>query len=545
MANTPTKCSFLAFFLEWAKFRRWEVPACHIRACHWLENRGDHAVLLAFRGFSKSTLLGAYNAWRYWNDPTYRILHQGDQDKTAYKTARDTKNVLTRHPWTRDRFNPNTIRGDIAFWWVPGADDERNPSMQASGILSNITSSRADEVQNDDVEVPKNIGTPEAREKLRYRLSEQTFILVPGGRTLYVGTPHTHDSLYDEQIRMGAEFLKIPLFEHEKRIKGEGSSGIFEIEFVPEVVFTGIGEFTRVLEPGKDYRIKGKRIEFAEPLASDVDLYAGNAWPERFTNKEMIKNRRKCKTINEWDSQYQLHAKPITDIRLDPDRLVPYEVEPEFHTANRELVMMLGKTRIVSATARWDPASGKLRSDTSSLSVVFQDAMGRLYWHKALALMGDIAEFDAKGRVTSGQVWAICDMVERYGLGRIEVETNGIGGHAPAVLRGALKSRHLHCAVSEKHTTGNKNKRILSAFEPPMSGQYLWAHVDVIDTVWNQMKDWNPSVTDQPDDHLDSCAGAIASEPVRIGKNLVRILTGSGRQDWRPGTGVYEVEVEA
>ena len=60
-------------------------------------------------------------------------------------------------------------------------------------------------VQNDDVEVPRNIKTPEAREALRYRLGEQTHILVPGGSKLYVGTPHTHDSLYDEMERLGAD----------------------------------------------------------------------------------------------------------------------------------------------------------------------------------------------------------------------------------------------------------------------------------------------------------------------------------------------------
>ena len=36
------------------------------------------------------------------------------------------------------------MRGDVKFWWTPDSDDERNPSMQAAGIMSNITSSRAD-----------------------------------------------------------------------------------------------------------------------------------------------------------------------------------------------------------------------------------------------------------------------------------------------------------------------------------------------------------------------------------------------------------------
>lgn len=164
---------FVTFFQIWVDLQGWEVPDEHWLAVQWLQNRGRLAVLRCFRGFGKSTLLAVYNAWRYYCDPAFRILHQGDQDGTAYKTSRDTKRVLMRHPLTK---HMREIRGESSFWWVPGADDERNPSMQAAGIMSNITSSRADEVQNDDVEVPRNIRTPEARRRCATGLvSRRTF----------------------------------------------------------------------------------------------------------------------------------------------------------------------------------------------------------------------------------------------------------------------------------------------------------------------------------------------------------------------------------
>jgi hypothetical protein len=63
----------------------------------------------------------------------------------------------------------------------------------------------------------RNIGTPEAREKLRYRLGEQTFILIPGGQELYVGTPHTHDSLYTEiMLNPDSKCLVFKMFEKRK-----------------------------------------------------------------------------------------------------------------------------------------------------------------------------------------------------------------------------------------------------------------------------------------------------------------------------------------
>lgn len=131
--------------------------------------------------------------------------------------------------------------GTIEQWWVNGALDMRNGSMYAKGILSNVTSARANECQNDDVEVPRNIQTPKAREKLRYRLGEQTHILISSGRKLYIGTPHTHDSLYDEVESMSADCLTIKLFEKEKSIEEKDATQLrYVVQFRPEYVFAGI-----------------------------------------------------------------------------------------------------------------------------------------------------------------------------------------------------------------------------------------------------------------------------------------------------------------
>ena len=545
MAKRRAEITFLAFFLIWAERQRWAVPDIHIRACHWLQHRGDLAVLRCFRGFGKSTLLAVYNAWRYHRDPTYRILHQSESDPTAYKTSRDTKQVLMTHPLTRGMLR----EGEIESWWVKGATDARNASMYAKGILSNVTSARADECQNDDVEVPRNIQTAEAREKLRYRLGEQTHILVPGGRQLYIGTPHTHDSLYDEQERMGADCLTIRMFQHEHRI--EAATGTrYELPFVPEMVFSGIGEPAKVLHPGKDYTMQGRVIVFRKAPAALVDFYAGSAWPERFTPAEMQKRRRKTRTINEWDSQYQLHSKPITDTRLDPDRLVPYDVEPMIRKANGETVMMLGNARIVAAAFRWDPASGKLTSDVSAVAVVLQDEDGRRYVHRISRLLGDVAEFDEGGKViTGGQVLGLCALVREFMLPRITIETNGIGKFSPAIVKAALKQQGLtNVGVKEEPAVINKNRRILESLEPLLlSDGQLWAHTSVLDgPLPMQMREWNPAVKEQPDDYLDALAGAVAETPERIASRAgtSKISDTSRADDWRPNAGVHEVLIE-
>jgi hypothetical protein len=534
------KATFLAFFLVWAERQRWVVPDIHVQACHWLEHCGDLALLRCFRGFGKSTILAVYNAWRYYQDPSVRILHQGDQDKTAYKTSRDTKAVLLRHPWTRHMID---TKGETAFWWVPGNEDERNPSMQASGILSNITSSRADEIQNDDVEVPRNIATVEAREKLRYRLSEQVFILVPGGRKLFIGTPHTHDSLYDEIEATGADCLTIKMFAHEMRIE-DAKAARYVVPFVPEMVFAGIGKTTRLLVPGTDYKLTSDGVQLLGDVVGLVDLYAGCAWPERFTPDDLAQRRKETRTINEWDSQYQLHSKPVHDVRLDPNRMVPYEVEPVASQANGDTLLMLGNVRLVGVKARWDCSLGKVKSDASAVAIVFTDSLGRLYWHRSAALTGDLEEFASDGHtLIGGQIKQLIDLLKPLKVPQIVIETNGPGGFVPAIARKHLKKHGI--AVREDHVTSNKQKRILDAFEPPLSSGFLWAHTSVMDgPAYAEMQAFNPAIKDQPDDYVDSAAGAIADTPVRIGKVFGNPKT-EPMEDWRQSAGVHEVTFEA
>jgi len=533
--------SFLAFFLMWAERMNWDVPDCHYQACHWLELRGNLAVLRCFRGFGKSTILAVYNAWRYYCDRQYRILHQSESDGTAYKTSRDTQNVLRNHPLTKGMLPDG--QGTVEQWWVNGALDLRNGSMYAKGILSNVTSARANECQNDDVEVPRNIQTPEAREKLRYRLGEQTHILIPGGRKLYIGTPHTHDSLYDEVESMGADCLTIRLFEKEKRVEAKDATLLhYDLSFRPEYVFAWIHKSARLLVEDVDYKITSSGVEFATTPDTVIDFYADCAWPERFTREEMENRRKETRTVNEWDSQYQLHSKPVGDVRLDPDRIREYNIHPQIRYANRTASLWLGNVQIVGAVAWWDVATGKVKADASAFSLMLTDARGHLYWHICQELTGELAEFDDNDKITGGQVAQIKELVLKYQIPVVCVEVNGPGSFAGKLLRQALKGTG--CGVREEFSITNKQKRILDAFEAPLSSRFLWAHTDVLDgPAYDQMRDFNPALTNQPDDFIDSGAGAISQTPVRIGK-VVGIPTGHAREDWQLSDGDHLVDVD-
>jgi hypothetical protein len=544
------KVGFAAFYLVYAETLNWTVPDFHLDVCDFLEDYGTLGLLMMPRGHGKSTILDIYNAWKLYNNPDHLILHQGATDPDAYKVSRGTEQVLERHPLCV-LFGIKKARGETQKWWVTGSVDVRHGSIHARGILSNVTGSRANEIQNDDVEVPSNIGTPEAREKLRYRLSEQTHILIPGGQKLFVGTPHTHDSLYTHIQKLGAKCLVLKMFENEKRFEKVAEA---IIDFDPCYIFSGIGTTSRLLKEGIDYQWiqQGSiyRIVFKETHYL-IDIYSEALWPERFTAEVMEERRKECRTINEWDSQYQLHAKPTGNVRLDPDKMIPYDCEPVLRRANGKYIMMLGDRQIVGMTARWDPSSGKLKSDISSVALVLHDDFGNKYWHRSIALTGEVITVDEQGNVCGGQVWQLCDLIEQFHIPKITIEANGIGNFAPASLKAALKKRRIRCGVSEIHSTGQKNKRILDALEGPLVSGLLWVHVSVIDTdegentspQYKKMRMFNPAVADNEDDELDSLAGAVTDQPERVGK-IHRQNEANESPNWRTNGGVYEAALD-
>lgn len=542
---------FAAFYLVYAETLNWVVPDFHIDVCDFLEDYGSLGLLMMPRGHGKSTILDIYNAWKLYNNPNHLILHQGATDPDAYKVSRGTEQVLERHPLCQ-LFNIKKERGETQKWWVTGSNDVRHGSIHARGILSNVTGSRANEIQNDDVEVPGNIGSPEAREKLRYRLGEQTFILIPGGQELYVGTPHTHDSLYSEiMLNPDAKCLIFRMFEKEKRIEQVIQA---VVDFKPVYIFSGIGRRSKLLVEGQDYQVvqkgTGYFITFDESHTL-IDIYSEALWPERFTPKEMQKRRRKCRTLNEWDSQYQLHAKPVGDVRLNPDKMIPYDCEPVLTRANGVWRMMLGERQIVGVTCSWDPSSGKTKSDVSAVELVLHDDLGNKYWHRSNELTGEVVKTDEQGNIMGGQVWQLCDLIEQFNIPKVSIETNGIGNFAPAALKGALKKRRIRCGVTEQHSTQAKNKRILEGLEGPLISGMLWVHVSVIDTEdgentskqYKQMQQFNPALSDQEDDHLDSLARAVTDSPERVGK-IHRTTESNERPNWRTDGGVVEATLD-
>ena len=536
--------SFAAFYQRWADQAGWTVPDIHLMACDWLEHgrKGRVGVLKGFRGLSKSTIVGRYVADKIRRDQQWRFLAMSATDLDAAKLSTDAQFVIQQHPWC-GHLRPKKGHWQVHRFAVDKAEDVRNPNVAAYGILSNITGGRADEAIFDDVEVPKTIRTPALRENLRLRMSETTHILVPGGKKLYVGTDHCVESIYKEQIERGADLLEIPLFLREATHKTKGRLKDYVFAFRIQKkgeIYAAMGLNRPRLLDESEYEVIGVREKEGiirlkrAPLDGErLTIYAGNQWESRFSRSEISFRMTECLTWGEWDSQYQLRPAQLGQVRLDPDRMIPYRGEPEIRRVNGETTCWLNGVRMVGVSTYWDCSLGKKESDTSAFVIIFADSSGCYYWHRAVGLTGEIDE----------QCQRVVKLVKEFSLPSVRVETNGPGGFVPAILRKHLKMAGLDCAVESRWVKTNKNIRILDALEPPLSGMFLHASEQVLASpVPQEMRNWDPKVQDQPDDYEDAAAGAISETPVRIGKNLPVVEPAADR--WTPGGGIYTAAVD-
>jgi hypothetical protein len=344
--------------------------------------------------------------------------------------------------------------------------------MLAAGIGGNITGARAEMIVCDDVEVAGNCDTPAKRAELRERLTEADFVLTPGGSILYVGTPHCTDSLYAD---------------------GEGA-------------------------PLVGYR------RLVLPL---LDAAGRSAWPERFPEEAIAQFQAR---VGPLAFRRQMLLEPVAEdaARLDPALLIRYAAEPDYREANGRGVLTLMGTRLVSGGGWWDPAFGRPGTgDSSVVAATYSDAAGRHYLQRLAYVTHDPG---AAEDPATQQCRKVAEIARDLLLPVMRVETNGIGGFLPGLLRQEFSRAGVACAVREIASHVPKERRILGALDPVLAARRLSAHDSVFRTRFPQeMAAWRPGEPGQQDDALDALAGCIAAEPVRL-----PLLPPRGRRpDWQ------------
>lgn len=192
--------SVYSFLDEWNKILGLQTPQHHKQIISFLvdvlNNEPRRGLLNAFRHSGKSTVVGVFAACVLYNRPNTRILILSAESNLASRMVSHIKNILENHPWCTD------ILPEVKKEWgshkitIKRPIGIREPSVICQGVSGNITGMRSDLIICDDVEVPNTCNTYQKRIMLRERLRELDFILSPTGAMIYIGTPHTKDTIY-------------------------------------------------------------------------------------------------------------------------------------------------------------------------------------------------------------------------------------------------------------------------------------------------------------------------------------------------------------
>lgn len=198
--NNLTITEAFDFLNAWNKILGFETPKHHKQILEFLvdvfNNEPRRGLLTAFRHSGKSTVVGIFAACVLYYRPETRILILSAESGLSSRMVSHVKNILENHPWCSD------ILPDVKKEWgthkitIKRPIGIREPSVICQGISGNITGMRSDLIICDDVEVPNTCNTLQKRNNLRERLRELDFILSPRGTMIFIGTPHTKDTIY-------------------------------------------------------------------------------------------------------------------------------------------------------------------------------------------------------------------------------------------------------------------------------------------------------------------------------------------------------------
>jgi hypothetical protein len=159
---------------------------------------GRSDILEAFRGIGKSYLTSVLVLWDLLRDPVNsKVLVVSASGAKASEFVSMTKSILVDMPIFAHLIPRADQRDKATSFDVNGASVSQSPSLKAVGITGQITGSRATRIIADDVEVPDNSRTQEARLRLLAKLNEFDAIKVTGyAVVLMLGTPQSTETIY-------------------------------------------------------------------------------------------------------------------------------------------------------------------------------------------------------------------------------------------------------------------------------------------------------------------------------------------------------------
>lgn len=419
----------------------------------------DRFIIQGFRGVAKSYLTCAYAVWQLWKNPQIKVLVVSASKDRADANAVFIKRIITLLPFLKELLPTDKQRNTQNVFDVGLAVPDISPSVKSVGITGQITGSRADLLIADDVEIPNNSATQVQRDKLNESVKEFDSILKPGGQILYLGTPQSEMSLYNELQKRGY------------------TARVWTVEYPSS---------------------QKERDEYGDTLAPYIAKYWEDKKgkptdPMRFDELEIAKRRLSYGKAG-FSLQFMLNTN-LSDIERYPLKiqdLIVTDLDMKEASLKWNWCADAGKRHadLASVALKGDyfyaPLSRSEETETYTGTVMAIDPSGRGKDETAYAIIkylnGYLFVMEVGGYQTGYSETTLTNLANQakfWGVNTVLYESNFGDGMFGQLLKPVFNRIH-PCAVEEVRSLAQKEKRIVETLEPVMMRHKLIVNKTVI-----------------------------------------------------------------
>lgn len=471
---------------------------CQLHFADFVAGPGERKLAMAQRDLGKSNILSALVVWYLYRDPDDTVVVASASEKRAVDIVRQAKAMIKSCPLlvhlspAKDDLDGEK-RFNVGCREIKAGKD---PSVAAYGMNGGMTGAHGNKIIADDLEIPENSLTREAREKIRDRVRRFESIINDGDHCeiIMVGTPQTMESMYFELIE----------------------DATYDLYRVPARVPLNLDDANTLGFPG--WLRDG--IESGELKPGD------STYPERFPLEELAK--REARMGHSMFMLQFLLDPSVSDSDKFPLKLSDFIVQ--------EIGLQEGPPRVVWGTSepRRDIRSPGLGVDQFYSPIFFTNPRDWIpYEHGVMwidpagggdevgyavvkALGGNAYVLRAggkKGGYSDKTIHELLTIAQECGIRRITVEKNWGDGLYGQQLTNKIHLLGLKMSVDSVSVKGQKEIRIIETLEPLMN-----AHRIVIDPMVARDYELMYQISHisrergclPQDDRVDALAGAVS-----------------------------------
>jgi len=463
------------------QFGEYQTPEEMHRIINGMLEPTKHGMIQAQRSQAKSTIVAMFAVWQLIHDCKHRVLILSAGSDVAMEIANWVIQIIMN--WDiLECMRPDRQHGDRAsskafdvHWMLKGP--EKSPSVACIGVTANMQGRRADLLIPDDIESSKN-GITEVQRAALEHLSKDFTSICKSGRIIYLGTPQTVDSIYNNLPARGYVIRvwpgRYPTLEQEEHYVGTLAPAIREKMEADPSLRSGGGLDGTMGAPTDP-------ILLDEETLTSKELDQGQAYfqlQHMLNTKLSDEMRHPLKPKNLIVMPFGMDKAP-GELTWMPDKnnLVPapnYQTKPElygpFHMA-KELYDFEGKYAYV------DTAGGGANGDEIVMAIT--------YFLHGYVFLAEIVALN--GGPTPENYRLLSEAALRHKVNSIDVEKNfGFGAFAaawrPIIAKLYKEAGETMCPrIEDVWESGQKEKRIIDVLEPIMARHRLIVHTDIIE----------------------------------------------------------------